>query len=155
VERPERRQWIGTGLDAPSGITAQGEWAVAKSDDAAQQVFGWANISLRKDGQQVTDLQADQIPADELEQSAYQFVVDQGMSGTDHDGGEPNGVLIESMFFSAEKQQALGIPAGTLPVGWWLGFHFPDRAIYDSVVNGERTMFSVEGTAYYEEIEAA
>jgi len=142
-------------LDAPSGITAQGEWAVAKADDAAQQVFGWANISLRKDGQLVTDLHQDQIPPEDLEQSAYQFVVDQGMSGTDHDGQEPNGVLIESMFFSLEKQQALGIPAGTLPVGWWLGFHFPDRGIYESVTRGERTMFSVEGTAYYEEIDAA
>lgn len=142
-------------MDAPSDITATGEWNVAKSDDAAQQVFGWANISLRKDGEIVTDLHADQIPAEELEQSAYQFVVDQGMSGVDHDGAEPNGVLIESMFFSAEKQQALGITEGTLPVGWWLGFHFPDRGIYESVVKGERTMFSVEGTAYYEEVDAA
>ena len=140
-------------MDAPSTVTAEGTWQVAKSDQARQQVFGWANISLRKDGRQVTDLQHHEIDPDDLEDSAYQFVVDQGMGGTDHDGQEPGGVLIESMFFSAAKQAALGIPEGTLPVGWWLGFHFPDRAVFDSVVKGERTMFSVEGWAVAEEVD--
>ena len=42
---------------------------------------------------------------------------------------------------------ALGIPDGTVPEGWFVGFYIPDPDVYKKVKNGEYNMFSIEGTA--------
>ena len=34
--------------------------------------------------------------------------------------------LIESAVFTKEKMEAMGIPEGTLPTGWWIGFQVTD-----------------------------
>ena len=46
-----------------------------------------------------------------------------------------------------EKQEAIGIPPGTLPVGWWIGFHVTDPEVWEKVKNGEYSMFSIGGEA--------
>lgn len=119
---------------------------IRKSDDEKRQVFGWASVSITEDGQQVEDWQSDEIDPEDLENAAYYFVQFY------RDGGEMHqklgvGRLIESMVFTKEKLDALGIPEGTIPVGWWVGFQITDEEVWKKVKSGEYTMFSIEGTA--------
>lgn len=115
---------------------------IAKIDKAKQQVFGWASV-IEKDGVPVVDSQGDVISADELEKAAYSFNVRKGIAGDNH---ERIGVgrLIESMVFTVEKQQALGINLGK--VGWWVGFHIQDADTWSKVASGEYVDFSIGGS---------
>ncbi len=56
-------------------------------------------------------------------------------------------VLVESVVFTEEKMKAMGIPEGTLPVGWWIGFFVTDDDVWEKVKNGTYPMFSIEGEA--------
>ena len=56
-------------------------------------------------------------------------------------------VLIESVVFTEEKMQAMGIPAGLLPVGWWIGFQVLEKGVWEKVKDGTYQMFSIEGEA--------
>ena len=47
---------------------------VMKSDDDKRLVFGWANIAIRVDGEQIVDYQQDAIDPEELETAAYRYV---------------------------------------------------------------------------------
>lgn len=47
----------------------------------------------------------------------------------------------------------LGIPEGTLPVGWWIGFKVLDEDVWEKVKSGEYPMFSIEGEAERVEVE--
>ena len=55
--------------------------------------------------------------------------------------------LIESVVFTEEKMAAMGIPEGTLPVGWWIGFQVTDEDVWEKVKDGTYSMFSIEGKA--------
>ena len=46
-----------------------------------------------------------------------------------------------------EKMAAMGIPEGTLPVGWWIGFQVTDADVWEKVKDGTYSMFSIEGKA--------
>ena len=61
--------------------------------------------------------------------------------------------LVESVVFTEEKMEAMGIPTGTLPIGWWIGFLVTDDDVWEKVKNGELSMFSIEGEAEREEVE--
>jgi hypothetical protein len=123
---------------------------VAKVDEAQQNVFGWASIVAKADGTVIEDHQGDVIDPGELESAAYQFMSDSRASGIDHDGQPADGEVIESMVMTTEKAQAMGIPAGTVPTGWWLGVHIPDAEQFAKTRTGERAFFSIEGTAIRE-----
>lgn len=56
-------------------------------------------------------------------------------------------VLVESVVFTEEKMRAMGIPAGTVPVGWWIGFRVLDEEVWEKVKDGTYLMFSIEGEA--------
>ena len=56
-------------------------------------------------------------------------------------------VLIESVIFTAEKMAAMGIPEGTVPTGWWIGFKVTDDEVWGKGKDGSYGMFSIEGTA--------
>ena len=56
-------------------------------------------------------------------------------------------VLIESVVFTEDKMAAMGIPAGMLPVGWWIGFKVTDSDVWEKVKDGTYSMFSIEGEA--------
>ena len=43
---------------------------VMKSDDERRLVFGWANVAVRVDGEQIVDWQEDIIDTEELEKAA-------------------------------------------------------------------------------------
>ena len=101
---------------------------------------------------QAEDLQHDIIEPEELEQAAYKFVDLYREGGEMHIRG---GVarLIESAVFTKEKMEAMGIPEGTLPTGWWIGFQVTDADVWEKVKDGTYSMFSIEGEAKRVEVE--
>jgi len=129
---------FGDSVDVPLGIT--------KVNESAQQVFGWANVAIEVDGLHPFDWDLDQTDPIELEKAAYTFVLKYRETGEMHQG-EAKGQLIESVMLTKEKQEALGIPPGIVPEGWWVGFHVPDEAVFKKVLDGTYKMFSVQGTA--------
>lgn len=112
-----------------------------------QLVFGWANVTLQEDGTLPFDWQGDMIDTDVLESAAYNYVLNSGIMNQEHQWGTDSGWLVESMMFTAEKMAALGIPAGSVPEGWFVGFYVPDPDVYKKVKNGDYNMFSIEGSA--------
>lgn len=126
--------------DQPHSLT------VVKSDGDRRLVFGWANVTVRVDGEQIVDLQKDIIDTGELENAVYKYVASFGTAGEMHRRGGV-GRVIESVVFTKEKAAALGIPPDILPEGWWIGFQITDEAVWEKIKNGEYSMFSIEGTA--------
>lgn len=129
----------------------KGQFKIMKSDDDKMLAFGWANVSMRVGGELIEDWQADIIEPEELERAAYEYVLLYREGGEMHERGGA-AVLIESVVFTEEKMQAMGIPAGTLPIGWWIGFKVLDEEVWEKVKDGTYPMFSIEGEA--ERVEA-
>ena len=124
---------------------------VMESDGDQRLVFGWANVAVRVDGEQIIDWQQDAIDPDELERAAYDYVANFGTAGEMHQRGGV-GHVIESVVFTKEKAAALGIPEDILPEGWWIGFKITDDEVWEKIKNGEYSMFSIEGKAVREEM---
>lgn len=103
-------------------------------------------ISKTADGETLVDWSEDIIDPATLENAAYQFVELYREGGEMHERGGC-AVLVESVVFTPEKCAALGIPEGTLPVGWFIGFRVTDDDVWGKVKSGEYPMFSIEGTA--------
>lgn len=133
-----------------NGVT--GRFKIAKSDNDKRLAFGWANVSVSAAGEQLVDYHEDMIDIDELEQAAYKYVEFFREGGEMHERGGC-AVLIESMVFTKEKQTALGLPEGTVPEGWWIGFHVTDDDVWTKVKDGTYPMFSIEGEAIREPVE--
>lgn len=125
---------------------------VMKSDDDRRLVFGWANVAIRVDGEQIIDWQEDAIDMDDLEKAAYEYVAEFGTAGEMHQRGGI-GRVIESIVFTKEKADALGIPQDLLPQGWWIGFKITDDEVWKKIKSGEYSMFSIEGKAIREPME--
>lgn len=123
----------------------RGSFSVAKSKDDKMLAFGWASVAVRTDGEQVEDLQGDIIDPEDLEEAVYDYVQFYGDGGEMHRRG---GVakLVESVVFTKEKARFMGIPDGTVPEGWWIGFRVLDPDVWDKVKDGTYSMFSIEGT---------
>lgn len=108
-------------------------------------VFGWASIAKTADGKTLIDRQDDYIDdVDHFEKSAYDYVLNCRDGGVMH---LRKGVatVIESMVFTPEKIAKLGLPPGSLPTGWWLGFRVTDDQVWDLVKRGKFSGFSVHG----------
>ena len=130
----------------------KGRFKIMKSDDDKMLAFGWANVSMRVDGELIEDWQDDIIEPEELEKAAYEYVLLYREGGEMHERGGA-AVLIESVVFTEEKMQAMCIPAGTLPIGWWIGFKVLDEEVWEKVKDGTYPMFSIEGEAERVEVE--
>jgi 2'-5' RNA ligase/predicted ABC-type ATPase len=131
-------------------------YTILKTDNDKRLVFGWASISITADGEQLEDRQQDMIDPEDLEESVYEYVLNFRDTGEEHiPTMRKKGKLVESCVFTVEKQKAMGIPEGTLPVGWWIGFKIEDDAAWERVKNGTYRMFSIEGKALREPIEKA
>ncbi|RKJ46616.1 hypothetical protein D7X98_04175 [bacterium 1XD8-76] len=124
----------------------KGRLKIMKSDDEKMLAFGWASVSMRVDGELIEDWQKDIVEPEELERAAYEYVLLYREGGEMHERGGA-AVLIESVVFTEEKMQAMGIPPGTLPIGWWIGFKVLDEDVWEKVKDGTYSMFSIEGTA--------
>lgn len=125
---------------------------IAKMDDEKMLAFGWANVAIRADGEVIEDWQDDIVEPEELERAAYNFVELYREGGEMHERGGA-AVLIESVVFTEEKMKAIGIPEGTLPIGWWIGFKVLDDDVWEKVKDGTYSMFSIEGEAQRVEVE--
>lgn len=130
----------------------KGKFKIAKSDDDKRLAFGWASVSMRVDGEVIEDWQSDIVEPEELENAAYNFVELYREGGEMHERGGV-AVLIESVVFTEEKMKAIGIPEGTLPIGWWIGFKVLDDDVWEKVKDGTYPMFSIEGEAERVEVE--
>lgn len=144
--------------DFPKGVSAvacavakefSARFEVKKADEQGL-VFGWASVA-ENDGVLVVDEEGDVIEPAELEKGAYSFVKDARIASDTH---RPEtlgiGVLVESMFFSKEKQELLGID---LPVGWWVGFQVDDPALRKSIRESQgHRAFSIGGVGTAEEL---
>ncbi len=130
------------------------EHTILKSDDDKRLVFGWASVSVTLDGVPLEDRQSDIIDPNELESAAYEYVLNFRDGGEEHIPSlRKKARLVESCVFTKDKQNAMGIPPGTLPVGWWIGFYVDDDEAWEKIKNGTYKMFSIEGTATRETIE--
>ena len=120
---------------------------ITKAVADRQLVFGWANVAIKKDGEFPIDWDQDQTVPEELEKAAYGYVLENEGTDERHDGPTV-GHLVESVMFTKEKMEAMGIPEGTIPEGWWVGFWIPDKEIFQKIKTGEYKMFSVGGEGF-------
>lgn len=135
------------GISAPkTEDVIKGRFKIMKSDDEKMLAFGWASVAIRIDGEVIEDWQNDIVEPEELERAAYDYVLLYREGGEMHERGGA-AILIESAVFTEEKMKAMGIPEGTLPVGWWIGFKVMDSDVWEKVKDGTYPMFSIEGEA--------
>lgn len=106
-------------------------------------VFGWASIAKTASGEIIEDTQGDIIQVDELEKGAYRFVKNSRQASEMH-VRMGVGTMVESMVFTKEKQQALGIAEGSMAEGWWVGFEV-SQEVFDKVKDGTYSDFSIGG----------
>ena len=127
--------------------SAEKAWSIpfkiAKQDPDQKMIFGWASVS-EIDGKLVIDKQGDIIEPEELEKAAYEFVLYSRQHGDMH-VRKGTGRLIESMVFTKEKQEALGVDIGM--VGWWAGWKIDDDGLWKDIRDGKRPELSIGGRA--------
>ena len=124
---------------------------VTKIDGDRNLVFGWAYISVTKDGNRVIDHSDEIIEPDALEDAAYMFNLEFRKSGVMHEGIAV-GKLVESLVITQDKLEKMGLPKDALPIGWWVGFYIEDDDIFDKVKKGQYKMFSIQGRAIREQV---
>lgn len=128
---------------------------ISKVDTDKRQVFGWCSVTSF-DGQPVLDRQDDVFPLEEMESSAYDYVLNSRKGGDMHarvrkglttgfDQPLHTSDLIESFVVTPEKLAAMGLPENALPHGWWVGFKVHDEHQWDLVKSGKRPGFSIHG----------
>ncbi len=131
-------------------------FSIYKTDDDKRLVFGWASVSITVDGEQLEDRQQDMIDPEDLEEAAYEYVLNFRDTGEEHiPTMRKKGKLVESCVLTAEKQKAMGIPEGILPIAWWIGFKIEDDEAWEKVKNRTYKMFSIEGKAKRVPVEKA
>jgi 8-oxo-dGTP pyrophosphatase MutT (NUDIX family) len=131
-------------------------FTIYKADEDKHLVFGWASVVLTVNGEELEDRQHDMIDPEDLEDAAYEYVLNFRDTGEEHlPGYRKKGKLVESVVLTKEKQKAMGIPDGILPVGWWIGFKIDDEDTWQRVKNGTYKMFSIEGKAQREPVKKA
>jgi hypothetical protein len=131
-----------------SEIVWEGEFSKISPDK--QQVFGWASV-VEINGEPVVDLQGDYITIDEVEKSAYEYVIKSRKGGDMHRRAGENGEIplqfsdmIESFVVTPEKIEKMGLP-DTTPIGWWVGYKVNDPEVWAEIKSGKRTGFSLHG----------
>lgn len=117
-----------------------------KAKPAEQLVSGWANVAVNADGSIPLDWQDDVIAPETLEKAAIKFMLDYRESGVMHDNNGAVGDVVESIVFTKDKQEALGIPEGIVPQGWFITVKVHDPTVFAKVMNGTYKMFSIQGT---------
>lgn len=145
---------IDRGLDVGYHTGAEKSFTVYKADDDHRLVFGWASVAVTVTGEELEDRQHDIIDPEDLEDAAYEYVLNFRDTGEEHlPGYRKKGKLVESCVLTKEKQRAMGIPDGVIPVGWWIGFKIDDEDTWNRVKNGTYKMFSIEGKATREPVQ--
>ncbi len=118
---------------------------ILKLDEDRRIAFGWAYVS-EKDDKLVIDKQGDFVDdPEELEVAAYNFALQSRDAGDMHVRVSGIGQLVESMVFTPEKVAKMGLPSGSIPTGWWLGFYVEDDETWANVKSGKYSGFSIGG----------
>ena len=127
-------------------LTWSGE--IMKTDTDKRQVFGWCSLSS-VNGEDVVDRQGDYIPLEEVEKSAYDYVIHSRKGGDMHkrdgDTALHTSDMIESFVVTPEKLEQMGLPEDSMPHGWWVGFKVNDDDQWEAVKKGSRNHFSIHG----------
>lgn len=124
----------------------------SKLDEDRRLAFGWASVvKAPGEGANLEDLQGDVLDPESLEQAVYEYVLDSRDADEMHkrDGV---GRLVESMLFTPEKLERMGLDPAAVPVGWWVGFRVDDEGVWKLVKDGTYRMFSIRGTGVREEL---
>ena len=117
---------------------------VVKTDEDQNLVFGWAYIAEDAAGKTAYDHSDEFSTGPELEKMQYEYVLQKRVGGEMHE--HKVGELVESVVTTKEKQRAMGLPEGALPVGVWVGFKVhPD--VFAKVKDGTYRAFSIGGRA--------
>lgn len=122
------------------------QFEISKAAEDKRLVSGWANVATQADGTPPLDWQGDIIKPDTLERAAINFMINYRNSGVMHKGNS-NGIVVESIVFTKEKQAAIGIPEGCIPEGWFITVKILDPAVFEKVKDGTFKMFSIQGRA--------
>lgn len=122
---------------------------VEKMNKEEQLVFGWFSV-VEKGGAPLVDREGSVITPVELEKGAYGFVLNARIAGENHIR-KGVGDLVESIVFTKEKQELLGIDLGK--VGWWGGFKVTDAGVWKAITEGDYAMFSIGGKGTRVEVE--
>lgn len=139
---------------ADTDFSSNPPFTITKADEDKRLVFGWALVSATSDGNQIIDHQGDIVDQDELEEGAYEYVLNFRDAGEEHIGSlRKKARMVESVVFTEEKLEAMGIPLGTVPYGWWIGFYVDDDKTWELIKNGTYKMFSIEGKAVREPVD--
>lgn len=118
---------------------------VTKAKEEEGLVSGWANVAINADGSIPLDWQGDIIRPEVLEKAAINFMMEYRGSGVMHEG-DSQGVVVESIVFTKEKQAAIGIPEGHVPEGWFITVKVLNPDLFQAVKEGKYKMFSIQGT---------
>lgn len=152
VMESEMRRWRPRRSKKPMQ-TSRKDWniplQIMKFAPDQHLIFGWASV-IERDGVVVIDKQGDIIPVEELENAAYEFNINSRSHGDMHARANM-GKLVESMVFTKEKQDILGIDLKK--IGWWTGFKISDAELWAAHKRGERPEFSIGGAAIPVEVE--
>lgn len=155
-EAPDTVEYIKQAIKDGKATEVQkgNNFTIYKADDEKRLVFGWASVIITVDGEPLEDRQHDLIDPEDLEEAAYEYVLNFRDAGEEHlPGYRKRGKLVESCVLTPDKQKAMGIPPGILPVAWWIGFKIEDDDTWERVKNGTYRMFSIEGKANREPVE--
>lgn len=130
---------------------------IIKFDNEKQQVFGWAYVTHNHEGEVVVDKSGEFVDdPEQIEKAAYDFVLTSRKGGVEHqrndEGVISKSTLIESVVFTPEKMASMGIPPGSMPTGWWVGYAIQDDETWQRVRSGELANFSVHGSGKKEVI---
>lgn len=134
-----------SGIYKDEQIDVAVNFKITKSTDEGL-VSGWANVSMQPDGTPPLDWQDDIIMPEVLEKAAINFMLAYRESGVMHKG-DSKGIVVESIVFTKAKQEAIGIPEGTIPEGWFITVKILDPAVFEMVKSGVFRMFSIQGNA--------
>lgn len=133
---------------------------LVKLDDERRHVFGIFSVS-KVGTDLVVDGEEDTISPDELENAAYNHVLDARIAGENH-VRKGVGDLIESFVFTPDKAAAMTKCLAETDivakfecdaVFWWGGYHVHDDAVWKAVKDGDYVSFSIGGSADRSELE--
>ena len=124
------------------------ELRIAKVDDAARIVYGYAIIS-EIDGEPYYDSQGDFIPEDVMYKAANDFMAG-ARNGKIMHQGDAVGQVIHSFPLTNDIAKAFGMDA--VKTGWIIGMHIGDVDLLEKFKSGELSGFSIGGRGHREAV---
>lgn len=125
-------------------VELTGTGVVSKADEERRIVYGWAYVTHDRAGNVVVDKSGDFVDTiEEIDKAAVQFMLDSRNTDAHHTNVK-SGTVVESMVFTPEKVEKMGLPPGVLPSGWWIGTKV-DEPTWQAYKQGHLTAFSVHG----------